>query len=246
MTVKPTPEEIMAYADGELDGEHKKRIEQAIAGDPVLRAEVEYHRRTRAAAREAFDRMAKAPMSSGLAQLSGSLSVPRHPTAWAAGARSAGEARRVWGPLALPAALAAALGIGVVSTALLTASNDDLIDWRNGPSAGTELARVLDDAPTGQVSDPNDRRVVVVASFAAADGRFCRQFELSGGASNGVACRAGNGWSVIALAQRPGGAGSYQAAGASDPVAVAVAGLNPGARIEGPAEQALIDRKWKR
>ena len=245
MTVKPTPEEIMAYADGELDGEHAKRVEQAVAADPVLRAELEYHRRTRAAAREAFDRMARAPMSPGLTQLAGALTAPRHPTAWAAAPRSAGEARRIWAPLALPAALAAALGIGVISTALVTASNDDLIDWRNGPSAGTQLARVLDRTPSGEASGANDRRVTVVGSFAASDGRLCRQFELSGSA-DGVACRKNGGWSIIALAQRPGGSGSYQAAGGQDPVAIAVAGLKPGARIEGAEEKALIDRKWKR
>src|SRR5262245_10719736 len=137
MTVKPTPEEIIAYVEGELDGDHARRVEQAVAGDPVLRAEVEYHRRMRAAAREAFDRMARPQMSPVSKRFPGAF--PRPPTAWAAGPRSAGEARRVWGPLALPAALAAALGVGAVSAALLTASDDDLVDWRNGPSAGKEL-----------------------------------------------------------------------------------------------------------
>jgi anti-sigma factor RsiW len=31
MTVKPTSEELMAYADGQLEGEHARRIEQALA-----------------------------------------------------------------------------------------------------------------------------------------------------------------------------------------------------------------------
>jgi hypothetical protein len=245
MTVKPTPEELMAYADGELDAEHAKRIEHAIAADPALRVAVEDHRRTRAAAREAFDEMAKAPLSPGLSHLAGTLTAPRRPTAWNFGPRSAAEARRLWAPLALPAALAAALGIGVVSTALVTASSDDLIDWRNGPSAGTQLARVLDRSPSGEASGSGERQTVVLASFEAADGRFCRQFELGGGAADGVACRAGEGWSVIALAQRTGGPGAFQAAGGENPVGLAVAALGPGPRIEGDAEQTLIEKKWK-
>jgi hypothetical protein len=246
MTVKPTPEELMAYADGELDAEHARRVEQAIAADPALRAMVEDHRRTRAAAREAFDRMAEAPMSPELSRLSGTLAAPRRPTAWNFGPRNAAEARRLWAPLALPAALAAALGIGVVSTALMTASTDDLIDWRNGPSAGTQLARVLDSAPSGEASGSSERQVVVVASFEAADGRYCRQFELGGGASDGVACRAEHGWSIVALAQRPGGTEGYQAAGGENPVGLAVAGLQPGPRIEDDAERELIENKWKK
>lgn len=245
MTVKPTPEELMAYADGELDAEHSRRVEQAINADPALRITVEDHRRTRAAARQAFDAMAEAPMSQGLSQLAGSLAAPRRPAAWNFGPRSAAEARRLWAPLALPAALAAALGVGVVSTALVTASSDDLIDWRNGPAAGTQLARSLDTVPSGEASAPGEHLAVVTASFETADGRYCRQFELDG-AADGVACKADNGWSIIALAQRPGGAGAYQAAGGENPVAIAVAGLQPGPRIDGEAERALIAKKWKK
>jgi hypothetical protein len=244
MTVKPTPEELMAYADGELDAEHAKRVEHAISADPVMRAEVEAHRRTRAAAREAFDTMAQAPMSPGLRQLAGSLSAPRRPAAWNFGPRNAAEARKLWAPLALPAALAAALGIGVVSTALVTASSDDLIDWRNGPSAGSQLARVLDRSPSGEASGSGERQAVVVASFEAADGRICRQFELGGGAADGVACRTDESWSIIALAQRPGGPNGYQAAGDDSAIAIVVAGLNPGLRIAADAEQVLIEKKW--
>jgi hypothetical protein len=246
MTVSPTPEELMAYADGELDAEHARRVERAIAGDPAMRAEVEAHRRTRAAARAAFDAMAQAPMSPGLSHLAGTLSAPKRPTAWNFGPRSAAEARKLWAPLALPAALAAALGIGVVSTALVTASSDNLIDWRNGPSAGTQLARALDAAPSGQAAGSGERQVMVVASFAASDGRYCRQFELGGGAADGVACRTERDWSIVALAKRPGGPGGFQPAGGENPVAVAVAGLKPGPRIDADAERELIGKKWKR
>src|SRR5262245_49437944 len=152
MTVKPTSEELMAYADGQLDGEHARRIEQALAAHPELRAEVETHRRTRAAAREAFEEMARAPMSPGLATLSARLSAPRAPTAWATGARSAAERRRFGAMLAWPAAAAACLAAGLAGGSLATASNDSLIDWRNGPAAGTQLARVLERSPAGDAS----------------------------------------------------------------------------------------------
>jgi hypothetical protein len=235
MTVQPTQEELMAYADGELAPEHMKRIEAALASRADLRAVVEDHRRTRAAALQAFDEMAKAPMSPELARVAASLSAPQ--------ARSAG--RTILKPmLAWPAAAAACLVMGVFAGSLATASND-LIDWRDGPSAGVRLARVLERSPTGEASGDKGRQAIVVASFKSGDGRFCRQFELGQGATDGVACRSDKGWGIIALAQRPGGPGGYQAAGGASPVAQAVTGLEPGPRIEGEAERALIAGKWR-
>ncbi|MDP3740440.1 MAG: hypothetical protein Q8R02_23840 [Hyphomonadaceae bacterium] len=244
MTVKPTPEELMAYADGQLDDAHAQRVEHAIAAFPELRAAVDDHRRTRAAAREAFDEMAKAPMSPGLAALSNSLAAPRSPAAWASNPRSAGKWRKQFAVGAWPAAAAACLFGGVISGALLTASNDDVIRWRGGPSAGSMLAQVLEKSPSETASARGEGQAIVVASFTSGDGRFCRQFEI-GGAADGVACRGADGWSILALAKRPGGAGSFGTAGGEDPVGLAVAGLDPGPRIEGEAEQRLIDRGWK-
>jgi hypothetical protein len=244
MTVRPTSEELMAYADGQLDADHSRRIEQALAENPGLRAEVEDHRRTRSAAREAFEEMATAPMSPDLAALSAKLSAPRAPAAWAAGARSAAERRKLGATLAWPAALAACLVVGFAGGSLTTASNNTLIDWRNGPSAGPQLVRVLEKSPAGEIAGRGDRQALVVASFRAGDGRFCRQFEIGGGVSDGLACRNAGRWDILAIARRPGGPGSFQVAGGGDPVAVAVAGLAPGPRIEGDAERNLIRTGW--
>lgn len=236
MTVKPTPEELMAYADGQLEPEHMKRIERVIAADPDLRSIVEDHQRTRAAARHAIDDMASSPMSPGLARLSVVLSAP---------GKVVPLRRRLPEMLAWPAAAAACLVAGLVSGSLATTSNDDLIRWQGGPSAGRQLASVLDRSPTGKAAGRGDRQAVVVASFKAGDGRFCRQFEIGEGAADGVACRAENAWKIVALAQRPGGPGAIQAAGGETPVAVAVAGLGPGPRIEGEAELDLVKRNWR-
>jgi hypothetical protein len=229
MSVKPTPEELMGYADGQLDAEHTKRVEQGLAAHPELRATVEGHRRTRAAAREAFDVMAQAPMSPGLAKLAETLKE-----------RPVVAVRRRMAVFAWPAAAAACLVAGLATGTMVTASNDDLIRWDNGPSAGTQLAHALETSPSNAKG-----KVVVVASFASVDGRYCRQFEIEA-AADGVACRGENAWTILALAKRPGSPGGYQAAGGADPVAVAVAGLKPGPRIEDEAERALIEHDWKK
>jgi hypothetical protein len=160
------------------------------------------------------------------------------------GARSAAERRRLGAMLAWPTAAAACLVVGFAGGSLATASNESLIDWRNGPAAGTQLARMLERSPTGDATGRGEQQAVVVASFRAGDGRICRQFEI-GGAADGLACRDGKDWDILAFARRPGGPGSFQAAGGGDPVALAVAGLAPGPRIEGDAERQLIRRGWK-
>jgi hypothetical protein len=228
MTVKPTPEELMGYADGQLDAEHSKRVEHALAAHPELRATVEDHRRTRAAAREALDAMAAEPMSPGLAKLAETLKAP-------GGAVSRSRALT---DFAWPAAAAACLAVGLAAGAMVGGNDGGLIRWQDGPSAGPQLVRVLETSPSGEGG-----RIIVVASFEAADGRYCRQFEIE--AADGLACRGDEGWDILAFARRPGGAGSYQAASGGDPVAIAVTGLSPGPRIEGEAERALIGKGWK-
>jgi len=244
VTVKPTPEEVMGYADGQLDAGHTKRVEQALFLYPELRAAVEDHRRTRAAAHEDFEAMAAAPLSPGLARVAEMLAAPQRAVVHSMTSRR-GSARPPASVWAWPVAAAACLAVGVVSGTLVGGSDDGLVRWRDGPSAGTELTRVMEGAPSGAVSG----NTVVVASFAVADGRHCRQFEIGLKPGNvtadGVACRGERGWSVVVLAQRPGGAGGYQAAGGGDLVAAAVAGLKPGPRMDVDAERALIGRGWK-
>jgi hypothetical protein len=229
MSVKPTQEELMGYADGQLDAEHTKRVEHALAAHPELRSIVEDHRRTRAAVREAIHEMAAAPMSPGLAKLAETLKAP-HPVV---------SRRRAVTALAWPAAAAACLSLGIAIGTMLAGGDSDLIRWQGGPSAGTQLARALEKSPSGEAG-----KVIVVASFEAADGRYCRQFEVEA-AVDGVACRGDQGWDILAVARRPGGSASYQAASGADPVAVAVAGLNPGPRIEDETERALMGKGWR-
>jgi len=53
--MKITDEQLMAYADGELDAEARRHIDAALASDPALAAALEKHRRLRRRVNEAFD-----------------------------------------------------------------------------------------------------------------------------------------------------------------------------------------------
>jgi hypothetical protein len=91
-------------------------------------------------------------------------------------------------------------------------------------------------------------------SFAAADGRVCREFELYQEAQDfvGVACRAGEGWELEALlasasdldASRNGGfsQASGHAAGAVDSVLDALGAGDP---LSAEEERALIAQGWQ-
>ncbi len=109
-------ETLMAYADGDLPLLEAKRIEAAMADDPVLAARVARFRAVRRALRTAYDDVVKEPVPDHLRALIGDLATnePPPPLERAEPARGAG----------LPAvpigtALAVGLILGLVIGAML-------------------------------------------------------------------------------------------------------------------------------
>lgn len=68
-------ERLMAYADGELPALDAKRIEAAMANDPVLAARVARFRAVRRALRTAYDDVVKEPVPDHLRALIGDLAT---------------------------------------------------------------------------------------------------------------------------------------------------------------------------
>ncbi len=94
--------------------------------------------------------------------------------------------------------------------------------------------------------------VMPVLSFQAADGRYCRQFELNSGlaVSLGVACQQGDFWEIkvlLAAGERMAGQTAYQvAAGYSHNALNAVLdGLWSGAALTAEQEYQLIMLNWR-
>lgn len=172
------PETLMAYADGELDPLSVKRVERAMADNPVLAAEVEQHRALRAHLTSAFGPVADDTVPDRFAALLKSNVVPL-----AAPKRSSLLTR--WKELS---ALAACLVLGVLvghqwqGSGPITAYGDRLY-------ASGSLSRALE---TELASSNGAVRIPV--SFRDARGTLCRVFTSA--ATDGIACRDADGWAL--------------------------------------------------
>jgi hypothetical protein len=176
MTV--TPEELAAFADGELDEPRRSQIEAEVAQDEALAAEVERHRALKVQLGAHFAPILGQPVPERLtAPLGGAESKVADLTT-ARQQRQASRSFPRWGWIAGPA-LAASLALAVFLP--------------GGPPegyAGTELAAVLDERLVVEQAPGEDLRVLL--SFRDEAGAYCRAF--AGTEQSGIACRDEDGW----------------------------------------------------
>jgi len=204
-----SPEELAAYADGELDEARAAEVAAAIAKDPALQREFDAHEALKAKLAGHFAAVLAQPLPE---HLTGLLKAPGKETpdkdAKVADFATA-RARRVskrrlpdWRWIVGPA-LAASLALAL----FLPRGTDAPTTY-----AGEELADVLDSQlVAGQRADAETR---ILLSFQASDGAYCRVFSATD--SSGIACRDPTGWQLREL--RAGAseqAGEYRQAGAS-------------------------------
>ncbi len=248
----PSDEMLMAYADGELDGDACRRVEEALASRPELRARLgiflETHRRSLS---DLYRRPLHEPIPPAL--LAAVLS-PERPGR-AAAARPAGSLAAAlrklaapfaspW-PMALAASLAVvfALGAGWSLRGLSTSSTPDVLAFsRDGLAAGERLSHVLETVPSGAQAAVGEAAsgwtAKLVFTLASKTGGYCRQYEAAHpdlGGFQGLACRdAGGAWRMRALASEVPEKG---ASGAVRPAA------GPGGQGKAsPAIESLVDR----
>jgi Putative zinc-finger len=236
-------ERLSAYLDGALSPDDAKQLEADMLADPKL-AE-------RLAALKASDETLRAafagPMTDAVPdRFMALLDVPKSAEvvnfAAVRAKRDAAWTRTAWFDWRAGAALAASLiAVVVVGSQVRTPTAPD----------ATQIAfnTALDQTPSGQrVTLANGTVISPRLSFAARDGRFCREY--ANGADLGVACRGTEGWQVEALAKgraTPGGDEGYATAGgdggALDP---AYARLGAGDPLDAKAESDLIAKGWTR
>lgn len=188
MTIDPEslPDMLMAYADGELDPISAKRVERAIADDPLLADQVERHRRLRAMLEESFGPIAEAPLPEELRSL-----VPSAPVidiASARAARSGPPLPRRWSFWGTGGAIAASLVLGLMIGQRI---DQGPVASRGGALiASGELERTLDTQLASTQSSNSPLRILV--SFRDQSGSVCRSF--LGEAISGIACRDDQSW----------------------------------------------------
>lgn len=237
--MKVTREEIAAFADGELTGAERARVEAAIAADPALGAQVEAHRalKTRLAAH--FAPIAAEPVPERLSAL---LHVPGGGGAEvidftaAAARRRAGAAppRRQWLRWAAPA-FAASLALGI----LVLRPGAPPEGYADGALADTLYTRLA-------ANRPQDGTARILLSFANAKGELCRGF--AGAAQSGIACRDETGWRLerVLGGVNPQGTDFRQAGSAEAELMAAMQDMAAGAPLDAAAEEAARARGWRK
>lgn len=235
--MKVTDEMLMAYADGELQGDTLADVGRAVAADRGLELRVAAFQRTRDLAKAAFGDALEEPVPARLiaclAEKRGFAARWLTPFAWS------------WLPAgAAVAGIAFALGL----------------TWR-APAAAPGLlatpdaiAAHLEGAPTGETRPlpGGGGALQATASYVVPDG-VCREFRLAPAAPTepgwrGVACRHDGAWrvEVAAADHTAGAAGGYSTAsdaatGSIDAFLDAV-GAGPG--LDAAAERALRESGW--
>ena len=232
--MKPSPEMIAAYADGELEDDALREVEAAIAADPELAAQVASHRTLKVRLSAHFAPLMDRPVPERLLGLLKEPPASDNVVDFDASARKrvviAAPRFRWVGP-----ALAASLAVVLVGYGLSQRS-------ARGYAVG-EVATALDSQLVA--TQPNQAPVRVLLSFRDAEGRFCRGF--SSRTQAGIACRDGRGWKLgKVIGGGKAGAGEYRQAGSADgEVFAAIQDLAQGPALDEQEEREAMRAGWR-
>ncbi|QGN55131.1 hypothetical protein [Novosphingobium sp. Gsoil 351] len=226
-----TPEELAAFADGELDGGRGDRVAAAAAADPALAAKIAAHRKLKARLSAHFAPILDEPVP---AMLTAKLSPKAEVVDLAAARAVRGERRRLprWSWIAAPA-LAASLAL-----ALFAPRGGERADYASG-----QLASALDNQLVATA--PSDAPTRILLSFRDDAGAYCRAF--SAARQSGIACRDTQGWKLRELrAGQAAQSQEYRQAGSSDAgLLEAAQAMAAGPAFDAAQELEARERGWR-
>lgn len=200
MTNDVSDEILSAFIDGQLDGAQRDELERRLAADPQLRTRLEELSKVDGLLREAFDPPDFAETPERFRALVERESAPSDKVRL-----FRPRARGLDWRMPIAASLALALsgaggywaGRGSVSGANLVAEAGSI-----QIGASTPLFALLEATPSATQRDAGALGVFKPSiAYQAADGRFCREFELAEEANRlaGIACRNDESWRVEVL-----------------------------------------------
>jgi hypothetical protein len=243
---------LMAYADGEVDADTRRRIEAAMVSDPEIAERVARHRALRMDLGAAFGGVLDEPVPSRLLEAANSTPAEtRSATVTdlnaARAAKSGAPAARAW---SWPqwAAIAASLVIGVLAgrSEWRGSQSNMFATTSTGILATGALSAALDDQLSGSAATGDS--VQIGLSFRSKGGGFCRSFTAAGAA--GFACHEDSQWRVRALneAGTHAAGGEYRMAGSELPQAVlsAIDDVMEGEALDRQQELEARERGWNK
>jgi hypothetical protein len=237
MTV--SPEQLAAFADGQLPPDEFARVARAVASDPALAAQVEAHRALRVRLSAHFAPILDEPVPDRLRPPSedrGATVIDLASARSSPGTARAAAGIRPWvmRGMAVGGAMAAALALVIVAGPWTPLLPDDGL-------SPVQLA-ALDSQPSGAGAAGAP---AVLLSFVDREQRPCRVFEA--GQQAGIACHDGAGWERVwsGPASRAQG-GEMRQANSAAGSAFAVAQDMAVRTLDAEQEQQAIARNWRR
>ena len=224
-------ETLAAYAEGQLDGAERLRVEAAIAADPALADEVAAHRALGERLRAHFAPIMDLPVPDRLRD----AVRPSAEVIDLDAVRKARGSRWIMG-----GAIAASLALGLIVG----------MQVRDGGPIGNVGGRIvaqgaLDQAVTAQLATAQAQPIQIPLSFRNAQGRYCRVFDA--GTTAGIACHDDRHWVIDRL--QSGGEGrdtQYRQAGsAMGEIMAAAQAMAPDGALLPQQEEAAKARGWK-
>lgn len=198
---------IAAWLDGTMSADEAARFEAELDSNPALAEQVAAWQGNDDLLRAAY----QAPIDQGVDDaLLTRMGLAPQPAPLAA---SNDNPVRRW---AFP--LGGALAAGIALAIMLTGKPTTTVP---GGGQGPQIADAMERLPSrGTLAMADGGTLSPLLSFAAADGRYCREFSVTGGQQpgGGIACKGAAGWSIEAHSA----AGS--AAGGAEPGKIAMAG----------------------
>lgn len=263
-SVPPSPsaepisdEDLMAYADGQLEPATAQRIERALADDPPLQRRLAAFQASRRILSESFSQTLREPVPRALLAL---LAEPEPAAERRSEGPSLGPTRRRrvfrsgWVPMALAASLALAIGLSLDEWNRPGPAKPSMIPAVAALGDPDLIAQALENQPTGnplgRTIQGEFHEVLALVSFVSEEGRLCREFDstvVSGQprTTRAIACRGDAGWGVTHVATAPVKASpeadSYRPASGDHRIEDVVA---RGRRLPADAERELIERGW--
>lgn len=230
-----SPEQLMAYADGQLEGAALAEVEAAIAADPALAKIVASHKALGGRLSAAYAPVLAEPIPAALlaaVERRGDQKVVALPT------RSPAQRWGGWGAMAACLVAGLVLGNFIPKGGLI---GQDM-------TARPALDRALDETLVAQNAVDERSGVRIGVSFKDGEGRYCRTFEAARDGLAGLACREAGDWRVELAAATPkvSGEDAYRQASALPPqLAAAVDEAIVGAPLDAAGEAAAKKAGWR-
>lgn len=251
-----TDEELMAYADGELEPVRAEAVRAAVAASPDLAARVEVFARTRRLAKEAglaaLDTQVPPALMMNVEQMIARASGPK-PEAGAtqnvvpfAGTQRAhgNDNRERWMATAIAAGMAAIVAGAAGYWGGLSRGGEATGVVMAG-AVNAPLAAVLSRLPSGGAETLGDgTRVAIVASFEDAGRTLCRDFEISAPSSDrfhAVACWRNGGWSTELALRTADEAAQYVPASGAETIDAFLGAIGADVALEPEQEKRLLE-----